>query len=388
MINNPFKTAIKNPTSKMALLIYIWIAIIILIAVITYTSVSADRQIANNDSKISRAYQKYPPQISNINSTDAKFKFNNSDGTGSLCDYYIASSYNSCCGGDFQSNYVSITPLKNVIFHGARVLDFAIYSINNNLVVAASPNDSFYIKGTYNSIPLGGEKGVLSTIDKYAFTSGTAPNPEDPLFIHLRIKTDKKNIYGTLTNYVKNAFPRKLLNATYGYEGRSDAPGGGKNLATEPLLNLRGKVIIICDQINKNYRGTPFEELVNISGDSAYFKEYHNYDIQYTHNPESLQDFNKQNITLTMPDMSAQNNNISPSLHFSYGCQMVCMNYQNLDNNMKFYLDKFNSAGTAFILQPDHLRYYPVTITAPPQQNPKLSYASREIDLPMYKTSI
>ena len=47
---------------------------------------------------------------------------------------------------------------------------------------------------------------------------------------------------------------------------------------------------------------------------------------------------------------------------------MVCMSYQKMDDNMKHYLAKFNEAGTAFILKPEHLRYIPVTIPIPPAQ--------------------
>ena len=89
-----------------------------------------------------------------------------------------------------------------------------------------------------------------------------------------------------------------------------------------------------------------------------------------------------------MPDISALNDNVNAGLHFSYGCQMVCMSYQKMDDNMKHYLDKFNQAGTAFILKPERLRYIPVTIPAPPPQNPQLSYAPKSIALPMYTTSI
>ena len=66
----------------------------------------------NNDYSIKNAYKKYPPQLSNINEVDAKFIFNPLTGTGHVRDYYIASSYNSCCGGDFQDDYVSFVPLK------------------------------------------------------------------------------------------------------------------------------------------------------------------------------------------------------------------------------------------------------------------------------------
>ena len=63
--------------------------------------------------------------------------------------------------------------------------------------------------------------------------------------------------------------------------------------------------------------------------------------------------------------------------------QMVCMNYPNLDSNMKHYLDKFDKAGTAFILKPKAQRNIPVTIPVPPAQNPALSLAPKAIDLPM-----
>ena len=61
---------------------------------------------------------------------------NGEDGksTGRLCDYFIASSYNSCCSGDFKNDYVDIEALKNVIKRGARVLDFQLFYINDNIV--------------------------------------------------------------------------------------------------------------------------------------------------------------------------------------------------------------------------------------------------------------
>ena len=83
---------------------------------------------ANNDYRIETEWAKYQPQISGINTIDAQFQHN-------LRDYYIASSYNSCCGGDFQDDYVSIVPLRQAIYQGARVLDFGIYLVGGHAVV-------------------------------------------------------------------------------------------------------------------------------------------------------------------------------------------------------------------------------------------------------------
>ena len=73
-----------------------------------------------------------------------------------LRDYYVASSYNSCCGGNVEKDFVDLVPLRTVIGQGARVLDFEIYSRDGEPVVAAGPgpntNGKYCLKGTYNHI--------------------------------------------------------------------------------------------------------------------------------------------------------------------------------------------------------------------------------------------
>ena len=397
MSNDPYKRMMEAlEKSRDMLKKYIWVGIVLVIIVITWYYKREIGKDSNNNVKIKKIYKSktYASQISNITSGNGQFKFSDKEGTGHLRDYYIASSCNSCCGGDFQNDFVSLEPLKEIIFSGSRLLDFEIYSVNDDLVVAASGSESPYLKGTYNSISLGGAGGVLQTIRRYAFAGGTCPNPRDPLFINLRIKTNK-NHYDKLAKYVSEAFSGYLLNAEYGYEGRSDAPGGGINLANEKILDLAGtdyrkpKVIIICDQANRNYRGTKFEELINLSGDSAYLQIKRNKDLINTHFVKGMEDFNKTSLTLVLPDLTNINDNMSPSLAFSYGCQMCCMNYQNMDEGMKKYFKKFNDAGSAFVLKPKRLRLIaPPTIKPPPPQNPKLTYAPKKIALPMYKTDI
>jgi len=379
MVLDRIKQAWNSIRNK--ILIYVVVATGIVVYWIVWHYHREMNKNLDNDYRIETEWSDYPPQMSSINAGDARFQHN-------LRDYYIATSYNSCCGGDFQNDYVSLVPLRQVLLQGARVLDFEIYSVGGDAAVAASPVASVDIKGTYNSIPVGGSDGVLAAVNKYAFNGRNSPNPEDPLIIHFRIKSNHTEIYPQLAKYVKTAFAGKLLDAEYGYEGRPNNPAGSKNLAIEPLLKLKNKVIIICDQAQNNFRETPFEELVNLSSGTPYFQEQRNYDIQYTHDPDGFIDFNKKNMTLTMPDLSSLNNNVPAGLHMSYGCQMVSMNYQNLDSSMKYYFKKFNDAGTAFLLKPANLRYIPVVVKDPPPQNPQLSYAPRSIDLPMYKTSV
>ena len=390
LMNDPRKLLLKaQKTIAILVTEYLWVAIILLLLGVTWYYRRQINKKTNNDSNMESEYTDLPLTIGPISESDAQYKFDAKKGIGHLRDYYIASSYNSCCAGDFQDSYVSLVPLQEVIHQGARVLDFALYQIDNDVVVGAGPTDSDNIKGTYNSLPVGGNDGILNTINKYAF-SHPCPNPTDPLFINFRIKsrTNPQMFYRKLANYVKHAFGGRLLPPKYGYEGRPEAPGGGVNLAREPILNLRNKIIIICDQETNNFRETAFEELINISTGSPFIQILRNYDIQYTHDPEGLKNYNKKNMTLSMPDLSNLNDNVPAQLHMSYGCQMICMNYANLDSNMKYYRNMFNEARSAFILKPESLRYEIVTIPDPKPQNPQVSYAKKSIDLPMYSANI
>ena len=370
--------------SKTFIITYIWVFIAIAILGIVWYYHRQINKKENNNISMKANYKNRGPELASINPKSDKYILNQKEGIGHIRDYYIASSYNSCCAGNFQNDYVDLDPLKEVIFQGARVLDFEIYKVNGDIVGGAGSTNNMCMKGTYNVLSLGGSAssgGVLKNINNWAFSRGSCPNPEDPLFIHFRIKSDHKDIYDKLTKYVKDAFTTKLLGPEYAFER--------KNIGQQAITGFMGKVVIICDQINNNYtQNKNFYELVNMSSNSPFFKELRNYDIQYTHNAPGLEDFNKKNICMTMPDLSALNGNPAAALSFSYGCQMVCMNYSNLDKNMIYYLKQFNNAKSAFILKPKELRYIPVMIKKPPPQNPQLSFAPKKIDLPMYKTTI
>nr|MBC8297145.1 hypothetical protein [Pelagibacterales bacterium] len=333
-MKNPQEVLLKaqKAIAKMATR-YLWVGIILLMLFLTWYYRRQINKKANDNYAMESVYNNKATVIGNINSADAKYKVDAVNGTGHLRDYYIASSYNSCCAGDFQDGYVDLVPLREVIHQGARVLDFALYQVDGEPAVGAGPTDSDNIKGTYNSVPVGGNEGILSTINKYAFSLPT-PNPTDPLFIHFRVKSkvNPRLFYKKLTKYVRDWCGTRLLDPSYGYEGRPGVNGGSKNMAAEPILNLRNKIIIICDQETNNFRETDFEELINMSSGSPFLSEYRNYDVQYTHDPDGLKEYNKKNMTLSMPDLSALNNNLPCQLHFSYGCQMVCMNYANDDS--------------------------------------------------------
>ena len=70
------------------------------------------------------------------------------------------------------------------------------------------------------------------------------------------------------------------------------------------------------------------------------------------------------------------------------GCQLLAMRYQQIDVNVEENDIFFDDSGYAFVLKPENLRYIPVTIPLPPQQNPALSYATRSVQSDFYKFTI
>ena len=300
-----------------------------------------------------------------------------------LRDYYIKSSYNSCCGGDFANGYVNIESLRQVIRQGCRCLDFEIYSVGGKAVVAASSDDNYNIKGTLNSLPISEVfKLVRNNACNTVARPEVCPNPTDPLFINLRIKSNQNDIYNDIANALAINFNNLLSkhNKKYAFECC------GKNLGNEALQRLMGKVIIICDRSNSNYRSSRLDELVNMNSQSVFLKSLRNYDVAYAPSSTDLTRYNKKYMSITMPDYNPLAiNDINPAKHHQYGCQFVCMNFQQSDANLDYYINLFEDKRTAFILKPRSLRYVKTYIPVPTPPDPHLSYGERNIQMPQFQ---
>ena len=90
-----------------------------------------------------------------------------------------------------------------------------IYSVDGKTVVAASPFQSPNIKGTYNSIPI---DKVMQKVSQLAFSSAKCANPGDPLFLHFRIKSNRKDVYPPLATAIKTNFAGKLMDARWSFD--------------------------------------------------------------------------------------------------------------------------------------------------------------------------
>lgn len=374
----------NNMLKNKDMLFYYLVAIVALLTVgiIMYFYNISTRQERNN-SFMDSFFRKnnFGAKIAPIDITDAQYQH-------SIRDYYIMSSYNSCCGGNFYDDYVDVDPLKDVIGQGARVLDFEIYDIphggNKKAAIAASATSNVYQKGTYNYLDFG---DVMSTVKNYAFNPSTSPNATDPLFLHFRLKTNNNDVMAEMGKVLEREFTNQLLGPEF--ENEYD----GQNLGSLKLSKFvannnnisRPNVIIMVDKSGVNFEGTPLEKYVNIASSSVFLQLLRDYDVKYTPNSNVLIDHNKQNMAITMPDYNklSMNNNIS--LHMAYGCQMICMCFQKPDSNFNYYMEQFTNNGSAFILKPEALRYEVKYLKQPKKQNPELSYKEKTISKPYFK---
>lgn len=298
----------------------------------------------------------------------------------SLRDFYIKTAYNCCSVGSYKNDYVDIQVLKNLLKQGVRGLDFEIYSINNQPIVATSTSDSYYVKETFNYLFFG---DVMSVIRDYAFSSSTAPNIRDPIIIHLRIKSNNLDMYKNFATLLKS-YDNILLGKEY------DSEYQGQNFGAVPMAKLLGKVIIIVEKNNTTYLECPeFYKFINMTSNSVFMKAIRYNDIASMQIvADELIEYNKQNMTICMPDAGANPPNPYFNALTTTGCQLLAMKYTTIDANLDINDAFFDDHGSAFVLKPENLRYIPVTIPLPPQQTANVAYASQTIQSDFYKFDI
>jgi Na+-transporting methylmalonyl-CoA/oxaloacetate decarboxylase gamma subunit len=306
--------------------------------------------------------------ITSINADDSQSKFK-------LRDYYIKSAYNAFNPDKFKNSNVSMDALLYVIARGCRFIDFEVFSVENQPVIASSSVNSFNYKETFNHIPVSDAFEVLGS---YVFSGSKCPNPGDPFIIHMRIMSRNVTMYDNLAKIISQSktVARNLLGPKYGREYQT------KDLGNENLLDFKGKIILMVDGTNPIYRNTKLFELVNMSSNSLFLSKYTYFGVKNIADPQTFKDSNKKNMCLVIPDKGGRPINDGHNGPFTWGCQIATMCFQEeaRDEKLKAYEDKFASVGYAFILKPEDLRYVPITIAPPAPPNPKASMEARPIE--------
>jgi hypothetical protein len=365
---NTLKESIKEPQVVLILTIMLFSTIFFLICYVLYIKSLSSREIKS----MNALYGDLNGSIQSISSSNPESKY-------LLRDYYIKTAYNCCSGGAYKNDFVNIDILKNMLKQGVRGLDFEVFSIDDQPVVATSTSDSYYIKETYNDIGFG---EVMNVIRDYAFATATSPNPKDPIIIHLRIKSTNQEMYKNFAKILEG-YDNILLGKDYSYENH------GINLGTTPLQKLSGKVVIIVDRSNNSFlECQEFYEFVNMTSNSVFMRALHYYDIAYSPDINELIQFNKTGMTIGLPDKGSDPKNPSGVVLRETGTQMIAMRYQLFDANLQESDMIFDMNNSAFVLKPENLRAQVVTIATPPLPNPDVSYATRTVSSDFYHFEI
>lgn len=293
-------------------------------------------------------------------------------------DYYIKTAYNCCSTGDYKNGIVSTCALKSVIKQGARGLDFEIYSIDNEPVVATSTENNYYVKETINSLPF---SDVMNMLTSYAFAAGTAPNPLDPIIIHIRFKSTNIPMYNNLAKIFKTHENRLLDTTKYGNENNYE------NFGKVPLQDLMGKIVIIVNNKNRTFADVPaLFKYVNMASGSILMRQLTQNEVVNNPNTNELIEYNRRQMTICIPNqMEISPPNPSSVLCRNLGIQMVAVRYQETDVNFEEQTLFFNKENHAFVLKPAKFRYIQKCIPIPKKQDPALSFAPRKLKGPLGK---
>ena len=160
-----------------------------------------------------------------INTTMAKLNSVNSDRYLELPlgDFYVKSAYNCCAVNNFKYDYVDVCGLKACLKRGVRFLDFEIFSVKDEPVVAISTLDNNFVIETYNYIYL---SEIFTQISNLAFSVSSCPNALDPLIINLRIMSNNKKMYNTIADLLYKHLEARLLGKQYSYELKQPCNSG------------------------------------------------------------------------------------------------------------------------------------------------------------------
>jgi hypothetical protein len=368
MDSSLIKESMKQNFVTYLVISMILILVIFTIIYIIYLTKLQDKQCNYMDDM----YGTLNGNIRSLNSSDV-------DCSGNFNEYYIKTAYNACSGGSYKNDFVNICNLKAVLKQGVRGLDFEIYSIDNQPVVATSTSDNYYIKETYNYVNF---SEVMSTIRDYAFSQSTAPNPADPIVIHLRFMSNNQDMYTNLANIFKS-YDDEMLGKEYSFEN------SGHNIGDEKLLNFMKKIILVVSRENTSFiENKELLEYVNLTSGSMFMRAYTYFDVKNNPDLEELREYNKRNLTIVFPDHGSDPPNPSGILCRDAGCQLVAMRYQYVDNFLVENALFFDRCGYAFCLKPERLRYKLVTIPEAIPQDPALSYQSRDVATDFYNFQI
>jgi len=290
-----------------------------------------------------------------------------------LSDFYMASSSYSVFPGAEVYDYVSDSILPLAIKAGVRLVELDVYSDINDKPVVGLKNQKLGIDYAYNTVSL---DACCVSIANNAFNSINSPVSSDPFVLSLVFHTNKTKTINAAAEILKTTCRAHMLDSTYSYQR--------KNLAIEPICNLQSKLIIVSGGAMK---GTLMEELVNLSWSTSHLRRMTYTQASQPHDHDELIDYNRNSITMVVPDIGEDLVNNNPQILFTFGCQWIMMNYGSIDNMMELYIGEFQE--NSIVLKPAALRpLKPKKYKKPTMPDPAVSFQPLRHTSPIYTATV
>jgi len=356
-----------SPQSTAGIPQWIYIALLVLSVLllsigIAYAVIPKEKQAMNTATSNFKSYQ----QVTRLAPLGCPTPYR-------TCDYYMASSSYSIFPGNKIFDYVSDQVLPLAIKAGARLVALDIYADTTGKPVVGLKNEKLGVDYASNSVSF---ESCCVSIANNAFNSISSPVSSDPFVLSLSFHTNKTDVINACAEILKTTCRSHMLDETYAFQR--------KNLAIEPICNLQSKLIIVS---GGGMKGTLMEELVNMSWDSSHLRRLNYSQASQPHDANELINFNRNNITMVVPDIEGDLKNYNPQILFTYGCQWIMMNYGSIDSMMELYISEFQE--NSLVLKPDGLRpLKPKKYKKPSLPDPNVSFQPMQQISPIYNITV
>ena len=286
-----------------------------------------------------------------------------------LCDYYLASSGYSLFPGAKVYDYISDSVIPMLVRAGPRVVELDIYDDGSGGPVVGLKNQKLGTDYAYNTVSFA---ACCVSIANTAFNTVVCPVATDPFILSLVFHTTNRNVFDSCAEALKSTCAQYLLGVAYGYQR--------KNLAIEPICNLQSKLVVVS---GAEVKGTLMEEVVNMSWGTSQLRRLTYTQAVQTSDGDELVKFNRDNITMVVPDIDGDLVNKNPQFLLAHGCQWNLMNYGSIDSAMETYIGEFQEHSV--VLKPEALRALKLEkYKTPVLQDPNLSFQPQRKISPIY----
>ena len=284
-----------------------------------------------------------------------------------LRDFNIAAAFRPYMATNQLLDYCNLRITEKIIRSGARCLYIDIFNstVDNHAEPIISVGSEIgQWKLTLNTILF---DDFCKLLGYTCFSSGYVNNFEDPFILMLNLNTNGNiNCLNKVKDIIYTRLKRYLLSNKYTYSS--------VNIFNEPVKNFMGKLIILS---SSGYKNSDLEEFVNYNWEKDDLRKI-SYEALYPDiedasiiriNSTELKEYNKNNVTIVTPsEHTFFTYNYKPSYFWESGCQIVCLNYQKIDENLDEYITNFRTE--SFIPKPMSMRGTDASDKPKLKQNP------------------